>query len=90
MQDAVLKSCGNILQLHLFAHIKGSGQAAGITLAADVFAGFLIRLVFIKPLGGADIQVTVFKGNGNLVLLKAGQINVNLVRVVILHHIGFN
>lgn len=72
LQDAVLNFGLNVLLGQLVADIEGTAHAAGIALAADIFA-ILILLVFVQTFCGADVQVAVFQLDGDFILGKAGR-----------------
>ena len=78
LQDAVFKFRLNVLLGQLVADIEGTAHAAGIALAADIFA-ILILLVFVQTFCGADAQVAVFQLDGDFILGKARQVDVQLV-----------
>ena len=59
LQDTVFKLALNVLLSHILAYIEGSLAGPRIALSADVTAGFLLLLVLIKALGGADGQIAV-------------------------------
>ena len=87
LQNAVLILGLHILRLHILAHIEAAAEGTGVTLLADITA-LLILLVLVQSLGGADGQATVLQLDLYLVLLKTGQVHVDLVTVLDLPHIG--
>ena len=87
LQDTVFELRGNILGFNGFADIECSGAAACVTLLTNVLAGLLIGFVFIKAFDSADIQITIFDGDRNLVFLEARQINIYLVSILGFPHI---
>ena len=74
LQDAVLEFGLNVLLGQLVADIEAAAHAAGVALAADILAVFLL-LVLVKALGCADAQVTVVQLYVDLILLKAWQVD---------------
>ena len=88
-QDAVLKPGGHVLGLHTLAHIEAAAAGAGVPLLADIPAR-LVRFVLVQALGGADGQIAVLQIHADLVLLEAGQVDVQLIGVVRLPHVGLH
>ena len=88
-QDTVLKLGGHILGLHSFTYIKAAAAGTGIAFLADVPALF-ICLVLVQPLGRTDRQTTILQFHIDLILLKAGQVNVQLIGVFGLSYVGFH
>ena len=89
LQDAVFKFRLNILLGQLVADIEGTAHAAGIALAADIFA-VLILLVLVQTFCGADAQVAVFQLDGDFILGKARQVDVQLVALFTFADIGLH
>src|SRR5699024_781291 len=73
---------------------EAAAAAAGPALAAQVAALVLLRAVLlfaaVEALLGGDGQITVLEVELHLVLLKARQVNVELVGAVLLADIGLH
>ena len=89
LQDTVLKFSLDILLGQVVADVESTAHRTGVTLAADILAVFLL-LILVKALGSADAQVTVVQLYVDLILLKAWQVDIQLVAVVGLADIGLH
>ena len=87
-QNAVFILGGDILGLHI-AHVEATAARAGIALLADILALLVLR-VLVQTLGSADRQVAVLQIHVDLILMETGQVDVQLVVVVRLPHIGLH
>ena len=76
LQNAVFKLCTHILNGNSSANIEATAHCTGVTLLTNVTA-LLILLVLIQALLSADGQITVLQLYLNLVLFKAGQVDVS-------------
>ena len=71
------------------AHIEASLHGTRIAFLPNQLA-ILILLLFVQPLCGADREITVVQLHRELFFLEARQINVQLIAVLFLMHIGLH
>ena len=78
-----------ILGLDALTHIEAAAHRTGVALLTDV-AALLVLLVLVQTLSGVDGQITVLQLHLDLVLLKAGQVNVHQIGILRLADIGLH
>ena len=88
-QDAAFVFGADVLGLDVGAYIEAAAAGAGVALLADVLT-VLIGLVLIQALGCGDGHIAVLQLHIDLVLLEAGQVNIQLVGVLGFPHIGLH
>ena len=87
-QDTVFVLGLDILRAYI-ANIEATGANAGVALLAKDTA-LLILCILVKTLLGTDGQITVLNIQLDLILLEAGQVNIQLVAVLCLTDIGLH
>lgn len=88
-QDAVLVLGGDVFRGDVLPDVEAPAAGTGVALLADVLA-VLVLLVLVQTLGGLDGQVAVGDLHVDLVLLEAGQVDVQLIAVIGLPHVGLH
>ena len=86
-QDTVRIFGMNIFLLYSIAHIEASAAAAGIPLSADI-AAILSLLIVVYVLGCCHGQVSVLQLYLDVVGLESRQVDVQLIGLIRLFHIG--
>ena len=76
----------DVVFFHVFAHIEAAAHLAGVALAADVFA-FFVLLVAVNILLCGDSQITVLEFNRDVILLHTRKINSDFVTLVCLLYV---
>ena len=89
LQNAVFKLGGHLAGLHVLAYIEAAAASTGIALLANILA-LLVALILVQALGRLDGQIAVLQLHIDLILLEAGQIDIQLVAVRGLPHIGLH
>ena len=81
LQDAVLERGLDLLFGHLLTDEELSGAGAHVALTMDVLPVLILLVLLILALRG-DVQVAVLQGQLDLIFLKAGEIDLQLVSLI--------